>query len=237
MAMVTGPVDHAFFGDLTEWLQEIRSFSLDLSPEILQFVSQAHQAYQAVAASVEANVTLPPRAFSGLKRLSDRVHQEALLTYIKTTRLFASYKLVMLALLLHAPHGRLHLSECARRFHHFYLELDEAGVQPERSTGNPPPRMLTPRLCSPPDVERLLLDAPREAFANTGGIVVYTSTKDGFTVSIARPLWRAMAPNSTAKAFAALLDRLEEYYQSHVGTSRFVRDILERLVVDHRADM
>lgn len=239
LATVTGPGDHPFFADLTDWLEEMRSCALPLTPDLLAAVEQMHGAHRAAAreqaagadpAAVREQLTGALSAggtpLVTARELVQRLHRQVLLQYVRTTKVFASYKLVILGLLLRTRHGRLSLSECARRFHTFYLALAAAGQQPERGTGHPPPDMLHPQRLDQEAVERLLMKEPRRAFHNTGR-VVFTGTPPRAEVAVPRPLWVATSPTLRQVAFAVVVERLEQYYLSHTGTARAVRAALD----------
>lgn len=236
LATVEGAADHPFFTDLTDWLAEVESFALKLTPDLLAALEEVRRAYgplsdataqasQDLAAALQAQAP-GSDALTTARALVDRLQREALLQYIQSTRLFASYKLVILGLLLKTVDGRLGLSECARRFQAFYLGLEAAGVQPERGTGVPPPLMLRPSRLAPAQVEQLLMDAPRTAFHGTGGVVLFREGGPEVRVMIARSLWRATDQPSREEAFGVVLQRLEEYYLQHVGSLRAVRAAL-----------
>jgi len=108
----------------------------------------------------------------------------------------------------------------------FYLTLQAAGQQPERATGSPPPAMLHPERFTQAEVERLLLQEPRQAFDRTGRVVVFQNDGQGWEVFIDRPLWVAAAGSGRERALAAVLDRLEAYYLTHTGSARAVRETL-----------
>lgn len=240
LATVTGPGDHPFFADLTDWLEEMRSCALPLTPDLLAAVEHMHAAHRATAReqAVGADPAAAREQLTGAlsagdaplvtaRELVQRLHRQVLLQYVRTTKVFASYKLVILGLLLRTRHGRLSLSECARRFHAFYLALAAAGQQPERGTGHPPPDMLHPQRLDQETVERLLLKKPRRAFHNTGRVVVFTGTPPGTEVAVPRPLWVATSPALRRVAFAAVVERLAAYYLRHTGTARAVRAALD----------
>lgn len=246
LVTVTGSQDHPFMADLRDWLQEVERFSAPLTSDLLQSLHQVHTAYVQAAAVADAaqaemlrvlaasccaartggTETMPRPSTAGAAELARRLNEHALVHYIQTTRLFASYKLVILGLLLQAPNGRLTLSECAWRFHMFYLTLQAAGQQPERASGSPPPLMLHPDRLTQAEVERLLLQEPRQAFHRSGRVVVFQNDGRGWEVFIARPLWVATTGSGRERALAAVLDRLEAYYLTQTGSARAVREAL-----------
>lgn len=246
LVTVTGSQDHPFMADLRDWLQEVERFSAPLTSDLLQALHQVQRAHALAApatdpdqadmlnvlaesgseARQEQAETMPRSLTATAAELARRLHEEALVHYIRTTRLFASYKLVVLGLLLQAPDGRLTLSECARRFHRFYLTLQAAGQQPERASGSLPPAMLHPERLTQAEVESLLLQEPRQAFHRSGRVVVFHNDGQGWEVFIARPLWVATAGSGRERTLAAVLERLEAYYLTHTGSARAVRQAL-----------
>jgi hypothetical protein len=95
--------------------------------------------------------------------------------YIANTKMEASYKMVILPLLLQAPEGRLRLVDLARKFAGFYRLLALGGHEPERG------RMAMRRVheLGLKQVMETLKGAPREALSRLG-IVLY----DGGQVEI-----------------------------------------------------
>lgn len=234
LATMTGPVDAPLFVDLLAWLQELHSCALVPTDGLLESLQYLHEEYRGVTKVIQqvnnqlaATVTRTGGiSLQGVEQFQARLHSEMLLTYIRSTQLFASYKLVILGLLLASPDGRLTLSECAQSFHKFYLRLEVSGTLPERRTGHPPPHMLSPRNLSTTDVEALILKEPKRAFRNSNGIVIYGKTASGQYIAIARSLWATLEHESRRAALDAVLDRLGDYYRRHGGSPSNVQQTL-----------
>ncbi|MGE5675467.1 MAG: hypothetical protein ACM3XM_16595 [Mycobacterium leprae] len=230
LTTVCGKADHPFFRDLSDWLLEVQSYALLPTVDLLHAVAEMYAVYQSVAAGMDSSLPDGASWQKGLQHAREfisQLHQEALCRYVAETQLVASDKLVILGLLLSAPEGRLALSECARRFQAFYCGLQAGGLQPERSTGNPPPLMRHPLACPPEVVEQLVYDARRTAFRNTNRVVIYQEGPHGTELAIARPLWSASTEETRRTAYLRLLDRLELYYEVHVGSAIGVRRMMD----------
>lgn len=232
---INGVASHPFFADLREWLEETRYHALPLTPELLAGLVNAHPS--GVIDPSTGWGALEPHLPQALQQQGARLmslresltgsRSDALLNYVSTTKVFASYKLVILGLLLKSSHGRLSLDECARRFHSFYLSLEAVGAQPERQTGSLLPAMLHPSRLSTLQVVRLLMGEPRKAFQRTGRVVIFREDPTGGDVFVARSLWLASTPHSRQLAFAKVVERLETYYLGHAGSAAAVKPALE----------
>ncbi|HYF78493.1 MAG TPA: phospholipase D family protein [Symbiobacteriaceae bacterium] len=130
--------------------------------------------------------------------------------YIATTQMTASYKMVVLALLLQAPEGRLAILELARMFAGFYRLLSLGGYDPERS----PMTMRRVEEIGLKKVVSTLKDEPRKALSRPG-VVAFS----GDQVEINRTIWEAMLPAQQEEARRLAVARMAGYYQEHLGIS------------------
>ena len=214
---VTGPATLPVIRDARRFFADLHEAAAPLTPDLLSHYKAVQQEVQAAlrqAASTSMGHALgldPSQALlltpagRGLVRELDasRFHH-----YITITKMEASYKMVMLPLLLQAPDGRLDLLELARMFAGFYRLLALGGYQPERG------RITMRRVSELPltKVVETLKGAPREALSRPG-IVLY----EGGSVLINRQVWAAMSPADRERARGLAVGRLAGYYREHLG--------------------
>jgi len=165
----------------------------------------------------ERSATQPPDS------CSSQFSPVSLCDYVTKTHLFASYKLVVLAMLVRAPSGGMPLSECARRFHSFYLHLYQKNLQPERATGNPPPLLLHPERLTTGQVGEILLKEPKRAF-RTRDVVVFRPDQGGYRVFISRLVWGGSGK-----------EEFDAAYVRYTGSHQHVRSALEEASAEIRA--
>jgi hypothetical protein len=204
-----------FFGDLAEAAAPLTPDLLSHFKEVQKEVQAALRQVAPAAMGMDLGMDsrqaylLTPAAWQGL---SQRVEATRFPHYIAETQMVASYKMVVLALLLQAPEGRLGVVELARRFAGFYRLLELGGFAAERH----PMVMGRIREIGMEQVLKTLKDEPRKALTRPG-VVVW----EGEQVEISRPIWAAMTPGQRMEARGLAVRRLEEYYLQYL---RFAAD-------------
>lgn len=211
MTVVEGPAAHPYFVGLLRWFRQQYRDGHEPTGPIMEAVKTAWDARERAQSSTgqkSARQLLEERfAQADSKRGSRDVFR-----YIQKTRLYASYKLVILGTLLQSG-GRLSLEECADRFLAFYQALEKLGLPAERTRGGG--RQLLMRTPGGYDRDRVirLLEGRKGQTITTRGIVRYRETQSGITILTVPSL----SSEEQEDALEALLERLEEYYRIRVG--------------------
>ncbi|HYF76069.1 MAG TPA: phospholipase D family protein [Symbiobacteriaceae bacterium] len=214
---VMGPTTLAVVRDARRFFEDMHEAAAPLTPDLLrQFKAvqeEVRAALRQVASATMGAVLGLDASQALLLTPAGRglIHDVDVLRfhhYIRVTKMEASYKMVILPLLLQAPEGRLEMLDLARMFAGFYRLLVMAGRVPERS----PMKMRDVAALPIEQVVKTLKGAPKEALSRPG-IAVY----QGSGVAINRQIWDAMTEGDREGARGLAVERLAGYYREHLG--------------------
>lgn len=221
LLVLAGPEDHPLLSELIGYQQEHHAGGAPVTPELLRHLEAIHAAHAQVAAALD----LPPPAAPS-QQLGAWFWRECFRRYVAENPLSASYKLVILDLLLATEHGQLPLPELTHRFAAFYRLLAQAGLPPERWTGPKPPLLAGAAAMREPQVRQVLLAEPRRALGHPG-IVLFEPGEAPTLARIGRRYWLALSAEDVAEARGKLRARLRRYYAERVGVRADVVPALE----------
>ncbi len=214
---VSGPASLKVIRQAREFFAELAESAAPLTPALLeQFKHAQEEIRQTAAAAEHASMTqmvgLDPGQVMHLtpagRALVVNVTVHGFFHYITSTRMEASYKMVILALLLQIDTGQLDLIRLACRFAGFYGLLAARSLPPER----PGIKMQQVRSLTLKAVQDVLRGAPREALTRSGA-VQYTRSY----VEVNRQIWAGLNPGDRERARQLATDRLSGYYRDHFG--------------------
>lgn len=214
---IMGPVSIPAIREARRFFEDLTEAAAPLTPELLEHYREAQEEIRgtkiretptSMASLVGLDrgqaIMLTPAG----RRLMQNIDVGRFLHYIRHTKMEASYKMVILPLVLQSEAGRLGILDLARQFSSFYQLLASAGHLPERG------RMVMREIqgMSLPRVISTLKGAPREALSRPG-IVLYSKE----TVEISPKVWDAMSPAHRETARHLAISRLRGYYREHLG--------------------
>lgn len=213
MTVVEGEATDPYFVMLLEWLGVQYRTGHPATDAIMKGITAMFEARGTATTEQLLARKQMEEAFAVAERDRGR---RSILTYIGSTKLLTSYKLVILGVLLHAPDGRLPLEECANRFQAFYQALQGQGVPPERRLrGGKQIAMITPL---EHDLKRVisLLRGRKDLTIKKRGFVRYHEGATGTQLIAGANLSAA----ERLEAQTALVERLTAYYRDRVGADR-----------------
>lgn len=214
---VAGPRDLPVMKEARRFFDDLTETSLPLTTQLLAQFRAAHGQFRQVAVGVEPGLAAPTLLDPGQalrltpagQALTNHLNVHRFFHYIETTRMEASYKMVILPLLLQSAAGRMTMVDLAHGFGRFYALLKtERRVAERKGIGmsGAGPGMPLAR------VLQILKGAPREALSRSG-LVLYR----GDMVEMIRPVWDPMTPADREHARVLAISRLRRYYQEALG--------------------
>ena len=214
--LVSGPRSLRALRDAHHFFVELTEVAVPLSEHLLGAIRTAQAERQQVAVSTEARLPhlpdLDPLLLLPLlpaqQRIRSSLAAQSLHHYIAHTPMNASYKMVIIGLLLLAPPGAVPIEAFARRFFQFYCLLRVQGWEAEQAGMG----MARAPQMAPKEVLYYLRGAPREAFAGKG-IVLYGRD----SIELSPTIWAATAGHEREQLLQMAVDRLQQYYALHLG--------------------
>jgi hypothetical protein len=206
---VRGSVSLPVMAEARAYFNNLTAGATLLTPELLEGIRGLQEPISRVAAAaMAASGAVAGGGPAGLGR-----QVAPLFEYISSARMESSYRLVILALMLQAPGGRLDQMELGVRFLQFYQLLALRGAAPERQgLAMSQAQGMTPRRA---------MGIVREA-AEAMGLVHRVGTE----LLLSRAVWGALTPAARVRARYAAVERLRAYYRAEVGHAPDVSALL-----------
>ncbi len=148
------------------------------------------------------------RAQLNLPRIDDETIRDLFLTFVNKMDMSASYKPVMLRVLLDLTDGdgRARVDDVARAFHEFYRERRRAGLAVEKANS----RMADPDAVPPEVARQVMLEMPFRKFEQKKFLKY---DKDVAFVRFAPALWKRLTVDDRTALRSACDANIAEYYE------------------------
>lgn len=215
-----GSVNSPFVRQVKKFFDEVAETAVPLNAALLNRVRVAEEAYRDLW-SHGTGGSRPTFLSTPLGTELLQYHSASrFIHYIQSTKMEASYKMVILWHLLQSPSGSLSNREMEAKFERFYRLLLAQELAPEREgIGMGQLAEGSTRR----SISAILNDAPRKALTRAR-IVEF---RDG-VVRIEPTIWGSLDPAKRYVAASAAVRRLDEYYEGELGQHADYAQVLAR---------